>query len=689
NQLEMWQAATFDPETIDRELGFAAEIGMNTMRVFLHDLAWQQDPDGFFERVDRYLEIADRHHIRTMFVIFDGVWHPLPQSGPQPEPRPGLHNSSWVQSPGRTYLEDEQRQNLLKPYVQAVLNRYRDDQRVLVWDLFNEPDNAVDNSYGENGTKQELERAEKARRAEQLLRKTFAWAREVNPSQPLTCGVWVGDYLHQPTSLQRYSLEASDVISFHTYDGPVRARRLTEGLLQLKRPVLCTEYMARGNRSTFETILPIFHEHRVAAYNWGLVDGRSQTIYPWDSWAKPYDREPELWHHDVFRRDGTPYRQPEVRLIRQLTSTPPTKRSVPPQTAVVAEREELLAALQTHDRAVFVKAGWIRDPYITLGPNGDYYLTGTTPLPDDPRQDSDPYNTGLGSLSLVGWKMQVWRSSDLAEWEPLGTPFTLEDGIWKQDKPQRFAEVPTDEWRLWAPELHWIGDRWALVHTSPAPVAGANLSLSVGRDVSGPWQNPMGADIGSRHDPSLFHDRDGTWWMIWGATSIAPLKPDFSGFAGEPVTIGPTGETKAMGHEGCLMHRIGDRYVLFGTGWSTGQMRRGSYNLYYATAKQITGPYSERRFVGRFLGHGTPFQDKQGRWWSTAFYNGNIPPVSPVGIETRDLSETACTINQQGVTLVPLDVHIDENGEPIIRATAPGYATPGPDELQSFTDSRR
>jgi|GEM_PF-198952 len=327
NQLEMWQAETFDPDTIDRELGWAAEIGMNTMRVFLHDLAWQQDPEGFLKRVDRYLEIADSHGIRTMLVIFDGVWHPYPKPGPQPAPRPGLHNSGWVQSPGRAILEDPARHAELKPYVQALLRRFKDDRRVLVWDLFNEPDNAVHNSYGEGGTQEELPPPLKEQRATELLEKTFAWAREINPSQPLTCGVWMGNYLDNPSPIQRLSIEASDVVSFHTYGGPDEARRLTEGLLHLDRPVLCTEYMARGNRSTFEAILPIFHQHKVAAYNWGLVDGKSQTIYPWDSWDKPYTKEPQPWHHDVFRRDGSPYDVQETRLIQRLSKQPPMRQS--------------------------------------------------------------------------------------------------------------------------------------------------------------------------------------------------------------------------------------------------------------------------------------------------------------------------------------------------------------------------
>lgn len=364
----------------------------------------------------------------------------------------------------------------------------------------------------------------------------------------------------------------------------------------------------------------------------------------------------------------------------------------PPAISEVMSRKEIEEGFAAHDRALFVHNSWIRDPYIVRGPDGFYYLTGTSPVAGDPREQSDPYNSGLGTESLVGWHANVWRSEDLVEWDPLDSPYTLRDGTWFAENPGRFKEVDEGQWRLWAPELHWIESKkkWALVHTSPSPVAGANLSLSAGLEVAGPWSNPMGAAIRKKHDPSLFRDDDGTWWMIWGATTIAPLKPDFSGFSGEPIEIQPASTASdataglKMGHEGCLIMKIEGRYVLFGTGWSTGKMRRGSYNLYYATADQITGPYSERKFAGRFLGHGTPFQDGEGRWWCTAFYNANVPPDPREGVQARDLGDTARTINQRGTTLVPLDVRLDRKGDLIIRAKDPDYANPGPDEAQHF-----
>ncbi|MEM9585664.1 MAG: sulfatase-like hydrolase/transferase [Planctomycetota bacterium] len=339
---------------------------------------------------------------------------------------------------------------------------------------------------------------------------------------------------------------------------------------------------------------------------------------------------------------------------------------------------------RSHDTAILVDSNWIRDPYIAKGGDGMWYLTGTTPNRGDPREISDPFNTGLGPESIVGWQARVWISNDLLQWRPVGAPFSLRDGVWPQAKPKPFADTPEKNWRLWAPELHWVGNRWALVHTSPSPVKGANLSLTRGKQLAGPWSNPLGTKVGRRHDPSLFQDDDETWWLIWGATSIAPLKADFSDLAGPAVKIGPSGKTAKMGHEGCLIRKIHGKYVLFGTGWSTGEMRRGSYNLYYATANKITGPYSERKFVGRFLGHGTPFQDDEERWWCTAFFNADVPPLPSKDISKVDLSETAQTINQRGTTLVPLTVRQENDGSITIRAKDPAYASPGPDEAQHF-----
>lgn len=316
NQLEMWQAETFDEATIDRELGWAKGLGFNSMRVFLHDLLWKQDSEGFLRRIDRFLEIANRHQIGVMLVLFDGVWDPHPQVGKQRPPKPHVHNSGWVQSPGAAILGNPQRHAELRPYVQGVMRRFRNDKRVHAWDVFNEPDNLNTDAYG----KQEIRN--KAEMALALLRSALGWAREVNPDQPLTVGPWLEEDFSDAgpkTAVGRLAVEQSDVISFHAYTDAKALESRISALRRYGRPLLCTEYLARSFGSTIQAALPVLKKHNVGAYIWGLVDGKSQTIYPWSSWEKPFTAEPPVWHHDLFRRNGTPFDEAEIRFIRSLT----------------------------------------------------------------------------------------------------------------------------------------------------------------------------------------------------------------------------------------------------------------------------------------------------------------------------------------------------------------------------------
>ena len=317
NQLDMWQAATFDPQQIDKELGWAQGLGMNTMRVFLHDLLWQQDSVGFKQRIDTFLTIADRHHIRPMFVLFDSCWDPSPRLGPQHPPIPGVHNSGWMQSPGIVALQDPGQKERLEAYVRGVVGTFANDPRILAWDVWNEPDNGNENSYGSQ------EPRNKAVLVRNLLPQVFAWARDAHPTQPLTSGIWKGNWSSRETlgSMERIQIESSDIISFHNYGWPEDFEQRVIWLEQYHRPILCTEYMARGVGSTFDTIMPIARKYHVAAINWGLVAGKTQTYLPWDSWLHPYILEkPPVWFHDIFSPNGIPYRQREVQLIRQVTA---------------------------------------------------------------------------------------------------------------------------------------------------------------------------------------------------------------------------------------------------------------------------------------------------------------------------------------------------------------------------------
>jgi hypothetical protein len=296
NQLEMWQAETFDPRTIDRELGYAENIGMNTMRVYLHNLPWEQDAAGFKKRIDEYLTIADRHRIKTMFVLFDSCWNDNPKPGPQPAPKPGVHNSGWVRAPGTERMFDSRTWGGLEGYTKDILKTFGNDSRVLAWDLFNEPSNS---GYMDSVLP--------------LLRKAFEWAKQANPSQPITAGWW-----HDHPLSNEFIFDNSDIVTFHNYGPPDKLEVQIKELQKMNRPLICTEYMARTRGSLFETCLPVFKQYHVGAINWGLVKGKTNTIFAWDT-PLPGVNEPPVWFHDIFRPDGTAYSRKEVDFIKTLT----------------------------------------------------------------------------------------------------------------------------------------------------------------------------------------------------------------------------------------------------------------------------------------------------------------------------------------------------------------------------------
>jgi xylan 1,4-beta-xylosidase len=331
-------------------------------------------------------------------------------------------------------------------------------------------------------------------------------------------------------------------------------------------------------------------------------------------------------------------------------------------TAKAQETVGKLKEIKNHKNAVYLMQDiWMRDPFIELAPDGYYYLSCT-------RQNSN-LNNEPG--------MQFFRSQDLVSWEDLGIKWKAKDSDWGKMLIEKGIKN-NKEAMIWAPEIHFINGKWIIVSTSNQ--GESNIMVTRGNQLEGPFDEPFGLNFGRHHDPAIFMDGK-TPWLIDKCAEITQLKEDYSGYVGESIKIDPS--NRKMGHEGCYILKIGNKYVLFGTAWSTDKMRHGTYNLYYATADKVTGPFNERKFAGRFLGHGTPFKDKNGNWWCTAFYNANKPVLSGEEARQMDLADTAYTINKQGLTIVPIEFKITKGDVKVI-VKDNNYASPGKEEVQKF-----
>jgi hypothetical protein len=330
NFIDMWHRQTFDRETINRELGWASEIGFNSLRTNLQFVLWQEDADDYLERVEQFLQIASRHGLRTIFCLFDdcGFSGGRPDSGRQADPVPGVHNSRAMASPGREAVMDRWLRPSLEAYVKSVIGRFARDHRIAVWDIYNEPGNLM--IFGRDGHKEFSDALEPHSLA--LLRDAFGWAREVFPQQPLTTGAW---HLPMPWENQSDSIydhridqeafSLSDIISFHAYCTAEKMAEIIRKLEPLDRPLICTEWMARNIGSTINEQLPLLKRNNIGAFQWGLVRGRTQTNIPWpaviDMMPDP-DGSSSPWFHDLIDPTGQPYDAEEMKTLRALTGKP-------------------------------------------------------------------------------------------------------------------------------------------------------------------------------------------------------------------------------------------------------------------------------------------------------------------------------------------------------------------------------
>ena len=299
NQIEMWSSGTWSPDLINTELSWAEELGFNTMRVFLSSVVYANEPEAFKRHIDEFLTICDRYDILPLFVFFDDCWDPESSYGVQRAPKKGVHNSGWVQDPSKARRADTSlTYPELEKYVSDILGTFGRDNRILGWDLYNEPGNS---GYGESSL--------------QLVKNVFRWARNAAPSQPLTVGVWTESL----PALNAYQLENSDIISFHDYGTPEHMQHTIDTLKTRGRPLICTEYMARTRGSLFGNVMPLLKENNAAAINWGFVSGKTNTIFAWDT-PLPDEDEPDLWFHDIFRTDHTPFDPAEIEVIKRCNN---------------------------------------------------------------------------------------------------------------------------------------------------------------------------------------------------------------------------------------------------------------------------------------------------------------------------------------------------------------------------------
>ena len=296
NYTAMWDKTSFSPKMIDEELDLMSSLGMNCVRVVMQHAVYADNPKYFKKTFRKFLDICEKHGIVVMPIFFDDCTFGVntdPKIGVQPEPLEGWYAWAWSPSPGYSIVMDERRHGELEVYVKDVMREFADDKRIMMWDLYNEPTNTT-----------------MPERSMPLVRKVFKWAREVNPTQPITTGIWNGN-----KELEEFLTNNSDIITFHCYANKEHTREFMERMLAKGRPVICTEWMNRPVGSKIKDIMPMLRENGVGSMIWGLVNGKTQTHLPWGRRPEHGKYEGE-WQHDIYRNDMTPYDESELNCIK-------------------------------------------------------------------------------------------------------------------------------------------------------------------------------------------------------------------------------------------------------------------------------------------------------------------------------------------------------------------------------------
>jgi len=261
---------------------------------------------------------------------------------------------------------------------------------------------------------------------------------------------------------------------------------------------------------------------------------------------------------------------------------------------------------------------WIRDTFIMLGHDGNYYLTGTS-----------------GNMDGIN----LWRSPDLKHFEFVKQVWTpaADPAKWYNRAPNRL---------FWAPELHYInGTYWIAFCLSAGDQGKNSLLKSASGRPEGPYEPafPENRGVDQHIDSSLFQDTDGSAYYVWQDGLIRKLNRSMNGFDGEARKILPT-DGQRVGYEGATMVKIGAWYVLTAAEWNGGGNRSdGTYDMMYSCAKSLAGPWKPRRVAVPHAGHGALFKDKSGRWLASFFGNDRTAPFRAmpgfVPVETQDTGD--------------------------------------------------
>jgi len=319
NRIDQWQEEGFEERlaVADTELELVAKTGFNSVRIIPEFFVWKHQHDGFMDRFERYIATAAKHGISCMIVFGNDCMPPKEEAlrrlhlGKQNVDW-GYHGGRKVSQhgaqpgPGYHLLDEPELAKEHYEWVREIVTKYKDDERVIMWDVFNEPGNS---------NRKNLSMPH--------LKEFFRIIREINPIQPLTVGIWnTSKGLGGISEIERYALENSDIISFHNYGSYIENVKLIKELKTFGRPIINTEWLARCLDNNVQEIFPLFYLENIGCYNWGFVAGKYQTYEPWNSVWEQYEENPDMkwdftkWFHDLYRPNLRPYDPKEIELIK-------------------------------------------------------------------------------------------------------------------------------------------------------------------------------------------------------------------------------------------------------------------------------------------------------------------------------------------------------------------------------------